>query len=444
MFPLTRPVRQGLATALLVLLTIVPTIFVAAHAWRINRPGHIRDLEIELGRQLGLQVTLEAVRYPRAGEVVYQGIVLRHEEPRGRGLTEIARAGVLHLVRGDRELTLHAEKLKLSAASPAGALAQAGTMLQRSGGLPFDRINLAAQGCELELGREGPGYAISDVAGEFVADRVNPTLRVAYGLADPGSATRCELLLSRDRAAEPIRTMLVLKTLEGLPLPGRVLDVFFESSAWLGPRARVDGTLEVTQSGTGGCEASFQGNLTEVDLSTLVGKRFPRHQLSGTARITLQTARWGERPGQGPGWREAKGELTAGQGTISLSLMEALAREMKFRLSPRVGRLDPRRTETEFRLLGMTFDMQPSGEIRLAGALGSEFSPDTVIASPTAPLVLAPRGSASVHGLIKTLFPIADSAPGVMVPLTSQSRVLLCLPLAPEIAAKSARTLDGN
>ena len=82
MFPLTRPVRQTLATVLLFGLTVLPTALVATFAWRINRPGHIRDVEIELGRQLGLQVTLEGVRYPRPGEVVYQGIVL---DRRNRG-----------------------------------------------------------------------------------------------------------------------------------------------------------------------------------------------------------------------------------------------------------------------------------------------------------------------------------------------------------------------
>jgi hypothetical protein len=46
--------------------------------------------------------------------------------------------------------------------------------------------------------------------------------------------------------------------------------------------------------------------------------------------------------------------------------------------------------------------------------------------------------------LIKTLFPVADSPSGVLVPLTSQSRVLLCLPVAPEVASKTGRTLGAN
>ena len=90
--------------------------------------------------------------------------------------------------------------------------------------------------------------------------------------------------------------------------------------------------------------------------------------------------------------------------------------------------------------------MQSNGEIHLSGdALGTEFSPDTVLAGATAPWAFAPTGTASVHGLIKTLFPVADLSPGVMVPLTAETRVLLSLPASSESAAANApRTLDGN
>jgi hypothetical protein len=444
MFPLTRPARQGLATAALIAFTVLPTAFVAVLAWRINRPGHIRDVEIELGRQLGLQVTLEAVRYPRPAEVVYRGIVLRQDEPRGKGLTEIARADLVRMVRGDRELTLHAVDLKLRGESPKQALAQLGSLIQRSNVLPFEQMNLTAPKCQIELGQESLGFSVQDVAGAFVADRSNPMLRVAYRLAEPESRTQCELTLNRDRAADPVQMSLVLKTLEGVPLPARVLDVFFDTAPWLGPRAKVEGALALKQTGAKDWEAVFHGNLLDIDLATLVGKKFPRHRLAGLARVAFHTARWGERPSQGPGWLEAKGELIASHGTVGVDLLNALAHEMRFRLSPRMARLDPRKTEVEFRSLGVSFDMQANGEIHLAGALGNEFTPDTVLVSASAPLIFAPTGTASVHGLIKTLFPVADSPPGVMVPLTSESRVLLCLPVAPEIASKSGRTLGGN
>ena len=91
--PLTRPRRQALMTTLMMAVTVVPTAYVTMTAWRIARPGHIRDVEVEIGRSIGLQVTLDGVRYPRPGEVVYQGmVVLSQDEPRRGGLTEIARA----------------------------------------------------------------------------------------------------------------------------------------------------------------------------------------------------------------------------------------------------------------------------------------------------------------------------------------------------------------
>jgi len=160
--------------------------------------------------------------------------------------------------------------------------------------------------------------------------------------------------------------------------------------------------------------------------------------------LTVTKARWGQRPNQGSGWIEAKGELLAGPGSIGVPLLLSLAREMKFRLSTKLANLDPRRTEVDFRALGLAFDMRANGEIHLAGALGAEAPPDAVLAGVTSPLASAPLGSAGVHGLIKTLFPVADASPGVLVPLTPESSVLLALPVSPEADSKVRRAAVGN
>ena len=246
MFPLTRPMRQTLATIVLFGLTVVPTGLVASFAWRINRPGHVRDVEIELGRQLGLQVTLQAVRYPRPGEVVYQGLVLRQEEPRGKGLIEIARADLARLQTADRELTLHLENLRFHAETPRNGLAQLGVLLQHSGQIPFERINLSAPACQLELGQDRLHFTLREVAGEFAVEPSAPALKLAYRVPGEGAGTRCELTLTRDRRAEQIETSLVLKTVEGMPLPARMLNVFFDAYLdWLGTDAKVEGTIEL-------------------------------------------------------------------------------------------------------------------------------------------------------------------------------------------------------
>jgi hypothetical protein len=428
--------RQAIATVALVALTIVPSGVVVAIAWRINRPGHIRDVEIELSHQLGLQVSLQGVRYPRPTEVLYQGFVLRQEEPHGKSFCEVARCDLARLEQADRELTLHLENLRLSGESPHQALAQLDVLMQKSSQLGLERINLTAPTCLLDLRRDDLRFQLADLAGAFIADRSVPALRLAYRMPRLAADTRCELILTRDRRSQPALASLILKSVEGSPISAKVLDVFFDAEDWLGGGARLEGTLSLHQAGSPDWQAEFQGELSDVDLSRLVAKRFPRHRLSGRARIAIEFARWDQRPGQGPGWVEVKGELSSGAGSIGVTLLAALAREMKFQPSPRLARVDSGQGEVEFRALGLRFTLQSSGEIRISGALGTEYPPDAVLAGATASLLSAPEQAASVRGLIKTLFPVTQDDPDILIPLTAQSRVLLALPLPAQAAAK--------
>jgi hypothetical protein len=117
---------------------------------------------------------------------------------------------------------------------------------------------------------------------------------------------------------------------------------------------------------------------------------------------------------------------------------------MKFRLGPRAARAVVQGGEIAFGSLGLAFDVQPDGQIQLAGALGDAAPPGAVLTGGGDALAHAPQGAANVHGLIKTLFPVDDAPPGSLVPLTSGSSVLLHLPITPDIASKGARTLDAN
>jgi hypothetical protein len=448
MFPLTRPQRQALATAALVALTVLPTAYVAWTAWRINRAGHLREVEAEIGRALALRVSLEGVVYPRPGEVVYRGMVLREEEPRGRGLTEVGRLRELRLRRGPRELTVAADGLDVRGESPRLLMARVGAWLQRSGSSPFERVSVSAPALELDLGGGALRYSLRDVAGVLQADRKAPAVTASYRLASKGATSRCELSLVRDRGAEPVRTTLTLKTMEGPPLPAHVLEPFFDTAGWLGADAKVDGALTLRQDGARDWEADFRGDLVDVDLATLVGRQFPGHHLSGLARMSLESARWAVRPGQGPGWVEARGALTTGHGSIGVGLVRALGAEMKFRLAPRLATLDDRRPVVDFRALGLAFAMTSDGEIKISGALGNEYAPDVVLAGTAGALAYAPAGASNVRGLIKTLFPVGVAGgaadPGVLVPLTAGSRVLLCLPVPPDLDAKAATRIGGN
>jgi hypothetical protein len=445
MFPVTRPLRQAICTVLLLLVTVVPTALIAAVAWRINQPGHIRDVEIELGRNLGMQVSLRGVSYPRPGEIVYQGVVLRGQEPRGKGFSEIARADAVRLSRADRELTVLLENPELHAASPALGLAILDFYIQRSAALPFERVGLSAPACKIELGGENFHFTFKDVAGEFLSESAAPTLRLAYDIPGNGKGSRCELILTRDRRHEPFETSLAFKTVEGSPLSARMLNVLFDAADWLGDEAKFLGSLNLRMAGSTEWKADFQGEILDLDLARLVERRFPRHHLTGRAKISIEKATWGERPsGQGPGWLEVKGELVAGQGSIGVALLDALAREMRFRPSVRRPHADSRKADVDFRSLGLSFAIHSNGEIQVSGALGTEFPPDAVLAGASSALLSAPQGTASVHGLIKTLFPVSTNNSGVLIPLTTESRALFSLPLPVGADTPARRTLDAN
>ncbi len=442
MLPLTRPHRQALATLAMTVLTVVPTGYVALTAWRINRPGHIRDVEIEIGRSVGLQVTLDGVRYPRPGEVVYQGMVLRQDEPRRGGLTEIARAKSVRLRRNGRELMLEAEGLTLRAASPKAAMAQVGTLLSGAGEGTYRQVSLAAPSCTIELATgaaKGLTFELRDLAAAFQNDKKVPSLSASYRLVDDGGSTRCELSLARDRKAEAVETIVILKTMEGLPLPARVFDAFFESDAWLGSSARVQGALTLTQSGSSDWQAEFSGDLIDVDLKTLFERRFPRHRMTGLAHVAIKQARWANRAGQGFGWVGAEGELSTGAGTIGVDLLHSLGREMRFRMS---SKLNVRHPDVSFSSVGFTFDLTSDGDIQVGGGFRSQFAPDDILVDNERAMVKAPDGRANVRGLLKSLFPAsADN----LAPVTTDSqRVSRFLPLPPDVASRAPQAQRAN
>ena len=437
---ITRPARRILAMTAAAAFAIAPTIYVGWTAWRINRPGRVHEVEASLGEQIGLAATLRSVRYPRPGEIQYEGLVLRQEERR-RKLIEIARADRVTLGRSGRDATIAVENLALHAETAGQALDQLGSFLRGSAIGSFDRINLVAKRCEIELG-EGDDvikYTVADLAGAYVAEAKSPSVFIGYRFLNESdsSSTRCELKLTRDRGIEPPRTTLRLQTVEGLPIAARALDPFFNTRERIGAKSRFEGTIELSRGGdSADWDIDFAGSLLDVDLAKLVGARDADFRLTGTAKIEVRTAKWRNRPGQGYGWSEASGEIVSSSGTIGLSLLRALRGEMRFRLNPKLARYEDRSGELEYHALGLTFDLGRDGELNLAGALGSEYPGGTVLvhANNITPLAFAPAGAANTRGLIKALFPVA---PDALVPGTPEAQAYQrYLPLPHQIASR--------
>lgn len=439
---LSRPHRQVLLTLAIALTTIAPTGYVAVTAWRVNRPAHRLEVAAELEQQLGLQVVIEGVRYPRPGVVVLSGAVLRDREPRERTrLVEVARASELRLTRDGRRLALRAEGLAIDADGPRKAMEQVEALLSRAGAGDWDLVSLVAPECRIGLG-DGLAYELRDLAGSYRVDAGAPTVEASYRLVTPeGAANRCELVLRRDRDGDRPVTTLTLRTAEGLPPPASVLDPFFASGSWLGPKARVQGDLVLTKVGAGDWGASFSGVLIDVDLARLVGDRVPDHRLDGLARVAVDSAEWGPRPGgPGSGWLAATGELDAGPGHISASLLDALRAEMHFRPAEALDRLAvpaPTGADLPYDRLGLRFAIEPDGEIQLAGALGDAYEPGAVLTEPEEldPLILAPEGAAHMIGLRRTLGPVD----AMLIPADFEQPFLDFLPLGAGVRPEPQR-----
>ncbi len=267
-------------------------------------------------------------------------------------------------------------------------MAQVGQFLLHTAGPDVDQIDLVAPSCVVDLGAGLPAFALRDVAGSLRMTEGGTVVTASYRVENGAAAPRCELKLTRERRNEAVRTVLALKTMDSVPLPAQVLDVFFNSSDWLGARARVEGELTLRQTGAGDWDADFQGNIQDLDLAALLGHIAPRHRLTGRARLDLQQARWADQAGRGPGWVEARGRLTGGSGTISTRLLQALQGQMRFRLAERLSLTRP---EFEFQALGLSFELNRAGEIRFDGGLGPEYLPGAILRKASGSCRSSPR-----------------------------------------------------
>ena len=421
---LTRPRRQVLATLALVGFTIVPSLYVAYSAHRVRRPDHLREVEAEVGRRLGVLVKVTRASHPRPDVDQLEGVALRLDDARN---SEIARADSLRVTRGSGEMTLKVGRLGLKGVGGTDVLANVVTLMRRLISTEVGRIALVADRAEIDLG--GRVETVRDLAAILQVDREAPTLTASYLVADESgkTRTRCELVLRREVQPAGVKTTLAFKTMDGA-IPSRLLSPFFDAEGWLGDSATVEGTLNLAHRDGSDWEADFAGSLGHVDLDSVVGRRFAGHRLEGRARVTFEAARWAERAGgQGSGWVEARGVLASGPGSISVPLLRALEDRMRFRLD---GAIDPRRADVEFQGLGLSFAMNELGELRLGGAMGLEFPPDVVLVQRQGArsLARAPQGVANVRGLWNTLIPAAEES---LAPVVPEAHALQSLPLPP-------------
>jgi hypothetical protein len=301
-----------------------------------------------------------------------------------------------------------------------------GRILQHDCGMVDCDVRLAAD--HVVLQSEGNAETLVGVEGEIDSLTGKAEAKLKFGVAGLEMPEPACLRVFRNRQVSPPATGFELNT-HGSALPCRLLATGIESMRPFGPQARFCGCFWAHQTcdtaGSDDWEGELFGQLSDVDLGSLVEERFP-HRLSGMAQIEIQPAHFSH--GR---LEDGTCELRAGPGDISRSLLDAAADRLGLIRSPQVslaGDLVP----YEQLSLGASID---GYGLRLQGRCPSA----AILLGRQGPLltsepVARPR---PVVALLQMLVPASE----VQVPATRQTDWLMRhLPIPPIMASRDAKT----
>jgi hypothetical protein len=435
MLTLARPYRQAMATIAVLGFLVTPTMAVGWYCWHVRQPGHRRDVERALGHTLGLDVSIREVRYPEPGLTALRGVTVRlpgsaaakvsgsasASSTTGRG--EVLTAEMVRARRVGEEMTLELDGPRLRCDGPRQAIQTLASLLDRGSALTLGAVHVVAPAVRLEPGAGLPPSRVRDLAASFRRDGEGLLATAQYRLGAAATTPWCELKLTRRRIDNVPCTELIARTRDDAAVPASVLNAFFDATRWLGEDARVAGEIALSQAGSDAWEARFRGTLRDVDLASVVARVAPSHHLAGRATVAIASSRWADQASRGPGWVEARGTMTASAGSVGPGFLEALARQLRFRVpDPAVTATGPLRYEA----LGLAFALEPTGTIRFDGALGPERMPGSILISSEQmmPLASAPEAASSVAGLIRALGVAEALDPSQVIPARFESLLL--------------------
>ena len=411
MFQLHERTRKRLLMAGFCALGVVPTALVLAWCVAWNLPWHARAEADRLGRLLALRVSIQKLRHPRPGAVLYEGVELADPETGEVVLScRSIRAGwkTTDNAEGasERSLVLIVSKAQLQ----AGRMDRARRLVERliacgSGGPPPD-VRLLAGDVELP-GTDGVP-TLRDVEGGIESLPEGVQAWLSFRLPGDPTPEPARLRVARNRQLTPPATGFELFTGD-TPLPCSLLALVGLPVEPLAERARFHGYIWANET-PDGWQGELAGQLLDVDLDRLVTDRFP-HKLGGTAEVTLTRARFSR--GR---LVEAGGTLRAGPGTVGRSLVESAAEPLGL-LAERlpINAAD----ELPYEQLAFSFAIDSAGLVLRGQCEPGDDSRSGVILSARYGPLLAESSDQPrpVAGLLRALVP-ADE---VQVPATLQT-----------------------
>lgn len=416
--------RRRISLALWLALGVVPAVGLAAWGVWWRSQWHVRSQARGLSWQLGLKASLAAVRHPKPGVVVYEGLHLREPEanqPVFRCRAVEARWATAADSSGQprRVLQLAVVQPEVNASQWREVVRLVDWAVSRRPGLMDTDLRIAATELNWVAGPQSQRLVALEAKIDAAAARTEAEL--VFRLAEQPTAEPARLALTRNRQITPPATALELHT-QGTVVPGAWLALGLDELGSLGPQVRFRGRLWMVLS-SDGSHGELAGRFDQVDLDGLVRQQGP-FQLTGTAEVTIDAARF--RDGH---LRQASGVVQAGPGLVSRSLLEAAVEQLGLSAGPGI---DPADRLLRYDRLAMAFVWNGQGfEVRGTSAaqrgtiLSGRSGPMLCEAQPRRPTGLLERtarqSSATSDGLVplarqhRTLSPqpaISETTPG--------------------------------
>lgn len=417
MFRLHDTTRRRICRAAFLLLCVTPTVGVLLWCVQRHLPGVAGTEALRLERELGLKVSLEGLRHLRPGRVMYEGLELADPET-GRPVLRCRELEADWSQTTDQQgrpkawLVLAASQPEVEAAGVEQLAEVLDRVLRcRTGGPQLD-VRLVPGQLTLRTA-DGP-QTLTELQGRVESLPGGTQATVNFRLAGIETPEPIRIRLVRNRQTTPPTTGFELDT-GGGAVPCGLLAVGLTALEQLGPKSRLRGYIWASQASDGRRPANWDGELAgevfDVDLDHLVTAHFP-HKLSGTAQVTVQSARF-----RGARLEEAGGTLVAGPGAISRSLIDAAVGQLglvRGAVQPASGDLVP------YDQLAMAFWIDSRG-LQLQGRCSASVPGPILVGRQGALLGHAALQPQPVAALLRTLVPASRH----QVPATRQTGWLM-------------------
>jgi hypothetical protein len=411
-------VCRGAFLVLCVVPTLLTACYIAFHWLSVRSPAAKAEWERELSQRLGVAVAIDNLSYPQPALAELSSVKLADRE------TKLLLAQCRRV-----EIERLPEAWQVTLVEPAIARGALPALVRRFHERAFAAavkqappIRISATQLILEGDNEAQGLA--QLAALWEATSAGPALTLHFALpADEQSPI--EVRITRNQQLTPPATQIEWNC--PAPLPVSLAAGFAPDLAGLGQQATVSGSGGLLWE-SGSVRGKLTGEIRGIDLSRLIGERFP-HLLTGQANLKLDEAAL-----DGGRLTSVRGTLVTSGGRISRSLVAAAAEHLALD-----AEMPPEEEESaRYRKLALRFELTDQA-LHLAGIDDSQ---PALVTTDAGPLLSAPQEhQVPAVALVRMLVP--DSQ--VQVPATKQTAALLrIIPLPAvelsELARKSSHT----